>query len=116
VRRLCNSKKLKLISDGGDSGRKKCKRGCGDAYGGVWRSLRLVGVWSQAVGFVFVRLAGIWLVTVKMFSHLFYVIKKFYKFCTFIAICKDNTAINCSSVQYKKSFIPVNFDYITLAM
>jgi hypothetical protein len=49
--------KLKLNSDDGDSGGKKCKRG----YGGVWRSLRLAGVWSQAVGFVLVRLAGIWL-------------------------------------------------------
>jgi hypothetical protein len=50
-------KKRKLASDGGDSGSKKCKRG----YGGVWRSLRLAGVWSQAVGFMLVRLAGIWL-------------------------------------------------------
>jgi hypothetical protein len=30
-------KQLKLTSDGGDSGRKKCKRGYGSAYGGVWR-------------------------------------------------------------------------------
>jgi hypothetical protein len=34
------------------------KRGNGDSYGEVWRSLRLAGVWSQAVGFVLVRLAG----------------------------------------------------------
>jgi hypothetical protein len=54
-------KKLKLISDGGDSGIKKYKQGYGDAYGGIWRSLRLAGVWSQAVGFVLVDLAGIWL-------------------------------------------------------
>jgi hypothetical protein len=33
----------------------------GGAYGGVWRSLRLVEVWSQDVDFVLVRLAGIWL-------------------------------------------------------
>lgn len=25
--------------------------------GGVWRSLRVAGIWSQAVGFVVVRLA-----------------------------------------------------------
>jgi hypothetical protein len=50
-----------LSSDGGDSGSKKCKRRCGSTYCGVWRSLRLAGVWSQAVGFVLVRLAGIWL-------------------------------------------------------
>jgi hypothetical protein len=53
-------KKFKLSSDGGDSGSKKCKRGYGRAYRGVWLTLRLVGVWSQAVGFVLVRLAGIW--------------------------------------------------------
>jgi hypothetical protein len=53
--------KLKLISDSGDSGRKKSKRGYGGAYGGVWLSPRLAGVWSLAVGFVLVRLAGIWL-------------------------------------------------------
>jgi hypothetical protein len=34
---------LKLSSDGGDSGSKKCKRG----YGGVWRNLRLAGVSIQ---------------------------------------------------------------------
>jgi hypothetical protein len=54
-------KKIKLNSDGGDTSSKKCKRGYGSACGGVWRSLRLVGVRSQAVGFVLVRLAGIWL-------------------------------------------------------
>jgi hypothetical protein len=42
--------KLKLSSDGGDCGSKKCKLGCGGAYGGVWRSLCLAGVWNQAVG------------------------------------------------------------------
>jgi hypothetical protein len=45
-------KKLKLSSDGGYRGSKKCKRGYGGACGGVWRSMRLAGVWSQAVGFV----------------------------------------------------------------
>jgi hypothetical protein len=35
--------------------------GYGSAYGGVWRSLRLAEEWSQAVGFMLVRLAGIWL-------------------------------------------------------
>jgi hypothetical protein len=93
-------KKLKLISDGGDFGSKKCIRG----YGGVWPSLRLAGVWSQAVGFVLVRLAGIWLQS--PFSHLIYFIKKFYKFRTFNAICKDNSAINYITVQHKKSSFP----------
>jgi hypothetical protein len=49
-------------------------------------------------------------VAVKMFSHSIYFIKKFYKFCTFSAICKDNAAINCITVQHKKRFSPVKFD------
>jgi hypothetical protein len=49
-------------------------------------------------------------VAVKMFSHLIYFTKKIYKFCTFSVICKDNAALNCITVQHKKSFIPVNFD------
>jgi hypothetical protein len=40
-------------------------------------------------------------VAVKMFLHEIYVVKKFYKFCTFNAICKVNAAINCISVQHK---------------
>jgi hypothetical protein len=51
--------KIKLSFDGGDCCSKKYKRGYGSAYGGVWRSLRLVGFWSQAVRFVLVRLTGI---------------------------------------------------------
>jgi hypothetical protein len=53
-------KKLELSSDDGDTGSKKCK-GCygyGSAHGAVWRSLHLATVWSQAVDFVLVRLAG----------------------------------------------------------
>jgi hypothetical protein len=46
----------------------------------------------------------------KMFSHLLYFMKKFYKFYTFNVIFKDNAAINCITVQNKKGFIPVNFD------
>jgi hypothetical protein len=37
VRRSCDAEKLNLSSDDGDSGSKKCKRGYGGAYGGVWR-------------------------------------------------------------------------------
>jgi hypothetical protein len=61
----------------------------GGAYGGVWRSRRLAGVWSQVVGSVLVRLTG----AVNVF--------KFNKFCTFNAICKDNAAINFITVQHK---------------
>jgi hypothetical protein len=57
-------KNLELISDGGDSGSKKFKRG----YGGVWRCLRLAGVWSRfCVGGFDRNLAS---VAVTMFSHL----------------------------------------------
>jgi hypothetical protein len=51
--------KLKISSDGGDSGRKQSKRGNAGAYGGVWWSLHVAVIWNQAVGFVLVRLAGI---------------------------------------------------------
>jgi hypothetical protein len=61
-------KKLKLISDGGDCGTKKCKRG----YGGVWRSLRL------AVGFVLVRLAKIYSSHREDVFTFNLVVKKFY--------------------------------------
>jgi hypothetical protein len=53
--------KLKLCSDGGDSGSNKCERCYSGTYGGVWRSLHLTGILNQAVGFVLMRLAGIWL-------------------------------------------------------
>jgi hypothetical protein len=45
-------------------------------------------------------------VAVKMFSHLIYFIKKFYKFCIFNAIRKDNFAINFIAVQHKESSFP----------
>jgi hypothetical protein len=50
-------KKTEINYDDGDSGTKKCKRGYGGAYDGVWRESEL---WSQAVGFMLVQ-AGIWL-------------------------------------------------------
>jgi hypothetical protein len=97
--------------DGGDSGskKKKCKRGYGSAYGGVWRCLRLAGVWSLesggrfCVGAIDRNLAS---VAVKMFSHSIYLREKFHKFCPFSAICKDNAAIDCTAVQYKKGSFP----------
>jgi hypothetical protein len=39
-------------------------------------------------------------VVLKMFSHLIYFIKNFYKLCTFSAICKHNAAINCITVEH----------------
>jgi hypothetical protein len=41
-------------------------------------------------------------VVVKSFSGLIYFIKKFYKDFTFNAICKDNAAIKCITVQHTK--------------
>jgi hypothetical protein len=97
----------KLSFGGGDSGSNKRKRGYGDANGGVWRSLSLAGVWSQAAGFVLVHLAGIWLQSPwRFFSHLIDFIKKFYKCCIFNAICKDNAAINCTIVQHNIGSFP----------
>jgi hypothetical protein len=55
------NRKIESSSDCGNSGRKKCKRGHGGAYGGVWRNLCFAGIRSQAVGFASVRLTGIWL-------------------------------------------------------
>jgi hypothetical protein len=100
-----NSNLLKLSSDGGDSGSRKCKRSCSGTYGGVWWSLLLAGVWSLESGGRFCvgsfdrNLAS---VAVKMFSHLIYFVKKFYKFCTLNAICKNNAAINCITAQQKR--------------
>jgi hypothetical protein len=51
-------KKLKLSSNGGELGSKKLKWGYGGVCDGVWRSLRLAGIWNQAVGIVLVRLAS----------------------------------------------------------
>jgi hypothetical protein len=56
-------------------------------------------VWSQAVGFVSVRLAS---VAVNIFSHLIYSVRTFYTFCTFNEICNDNVATNCFAVQHEK--------------
>jgi hypothetical protein len=66
----------------------------------IWREY---GVWTMAVGFVLVRLAGIWLQSPwRCFHVLIYCIKTFHKCCTFNAICKDNAAINCISFRHKK--------------
>jgi hypothetical protein len=57
---------LKLSYDGSDSGSKKCKHDYGGAHGGSWPSLLLAGIWSQAVGFMFLHLAS---ATVKIFIY-----------------------------------------------
>jgi hypothetical protein len=49
-------------------------------------------------------------VAVKMFSHLIYFIKKFDKFCTLNAVCRDNSAINCITVRHRKCSCPWLFE------
>jgi hypothetical protein len=90
--------KLKLSTDGGDSGSKKCKRGCGGSCGGVWLSLRLTGVWSYAVGFVtfYKNLAS---VAVKTCSRVISFVKIFPKYYTFSGISKYNITINCITAE-----------------
>jgi hypothetical protein len=73
----------------------------------------LAGVWSlESRGRFCVDAFGRNLpsVTVKMFSHLIHLLKKFYKFCIFDVISKDYAAINCITVEHKKTLIPVKFD------
>jgi hypothetical protein len=53
-------------------------------------------VWSQTVGFVLGRSAGIWLQS--PFSHLIYLKYKFHKVCAFSPICRDNPATDCIAV------------------
>jgi hypothetical protein len=94
---------LKLHSDGGVSGNKKCKRD----YGGVWRSLRLAGVCSLESGgrfFVGAFDRNLASVAMKIFSHLIHFVKKCYKCCTVNAICEENAEINYVAVQHKKVY------------
>jgi hypothetical protein len=73
--------------------------------------MRLAGFWSLESGGRFCvgafgrNLAS---VVVKMFLHLIYIIMTFYKFCILNAVCKDNAAINCITLEHK-ILIPVNF-------
>jgi hypothetical protein len=45
-----------------------------------------------------------------MCSHLIQFINTFYK-CNFGEICKDDAAINCTTVQRENWLILVNFDW-----
>jgi hypothetical protein len=86
VHRSCDAEKsFKISSDGGNTGSKKFNWG----YSGVWLSLGLAGVRSQAVRFC-VCLAWMWLQ------------KQFYNFCTFIATCKYYVSIHFVTVEHKR--------------
>jgi hypothetical protein len=72
---------------------RKCKQG----YGGIWRSLKLSGIWSlKSDGRLCVAVFGrnLALVALKMLPHLMSFMKKLYNFCTSYTICKGNSAIN----------------------
>jgi hypothetical protein len=58
------------------------------------------------------HLAGIWLkFREDVFNLIWFIVKKFYKFCIFNAICKDNATRNVLLfVTHKKRFISINFD------
>jgi hypothetical protein len=71
-------------------------------YGGVPRILLSGG--RFCIGAFGRNLAA---VAVKMYSYLIYFVQKFYKFCTFNAICKNNAAKNCVTVQHKKGLFPL---------
>jgi hypothetical protein len=104
----CDAEKMEISPDGGVCGSKECKWGCG----GVWWSLRFVEVWClESGGRFYVGTFGRnpTSVAVTMFSHLIYFTIKFYKFCTFNAICKDNAAVNCITLQHKKGSFPSTF-------
>jgi hypothetical protein len=72
--------------------------------GGVCRSLRLAGVWLESSGSFCTGAFGRNLASlaVKMFSHLIYFIRTFYKLCAFNATCRDSVAINCTAVLNRK--------------
>jgi hypothetical protein len=82
-------KKLQLSSDGGAYGAvgEVCGRFC-------------IGAFSRNLPSV---------VREDRCFHVQFSSKKFNKFCTFNAICKDNAAINCITVQHKKGIISVIF-------
>jgi hypothetical protein len=62
VRCSCDAEKVEIkILTRATLAARNAKRGYGGSSGEVWRNQRLAGVWSQAVGFVLVHLAGIWL-------------------------------------------------------
>jgi hypothetical protein len=116
VHRFCEVERLRLRSDGGDSGSKKCKRSCDGVYGVVWRSLHLMGVWSLESGGsrvgvgVFGR--NVAEVAVEKYWRFIYFIKK----CkNVLRICKDKAVLNFITFERKtKSFPSTLMGHTTL--
>jgi hypothetical protein len=78
--------------------------------------LLLAGVWSQAVGFMLLHLAGIWLKSREdVFNLIWFIVNKLYKFCIFNAICKNNATRNLLLfVTHKKGLFPSGLTAHTL--
>jgi hypothetical protein len=71
----CAAEKMNVSSGGGNSGSKTCKRCV--VYGRVRRILRSARVWYLTAGLCWCIGKNVAPVSVKMFSHLIYFIKKF---------------------------------------
>jgi hypothetical protein len=79
-------KKAKLRCEGGNSGRRNGSCVTATPMVGYDR-VRLAGVWSQVVGFVFANFdRNVFSVSVKMFSHLIHFIKNVIYFN---AVCTE---------------------------
>jgi hypothetical protein len=89
-------RKLKLSSDGGDLRGKKCKQDCWRLWWNLAKFALGTAIWSQAVNFVLVRLAGR-----RHISFTF-----FCKFCAFTVINKENAEINYVTFQRKLDMFP----------
>jgi hypothetical protein len=105
---LVMRKQLKLSPEGGNSSSKKCK---GDYYGvcgEVCRSLRLAGIWSQAVG-SFGVFAEIWLKSPCLcFLNLGCFIKEVHKRWISNAICKKNASKIILLLKHQKDHFHQN--------
>jgi hypothetical protein len=70
----------------------------------VWGSLHLTEVWSLETGGRFSFGAydrNLTSVAVKKFLYLSYIIKRFYQFCTWKAILKDNVMLQQTVLLFK---------------
>jgi hypothetical protein len=96
VRRSCPTKKRKLCSDSGHSGARDASE--------LWWVLAesvLAWVWSQAVGFVFLPLAGTW-IQQPFFVILFYHVDRRLCSGNWENFCKHSIAANYITVPQEK--------------
>jgi hypothetical protein len=95
--------KLKLSPNRGHSGSKKCKW----RYGGVWRSQLPRKIRSQAVRFVLVLFAGIWLQSPWRCLHIYCNFKVNF-ISVVISMLFSKTVLQYNALQQR--FIPVIYD------